>query len=134
MEIRELRAFLEVAREENMTRAAGNLHMSQPSLSKLIKSLEHELGAKLFVRRSFGLTLTKEGRVLRERARDLVGMANRIEDEFASLGNISPGRSRFCANRPRICGITWKAASLRRCLSISIRARSISPCSRRTPI
>ena len=91
MEIRELRAFLEVAREENMTRAAGNLHMSQPSLSKLIKSLEHELGAKLFVRRSFGLTLTKEGRVLRERARDLVGMANRIEDEFASLGNITGG-------------------------------------------
>ena len=82
MEIRELRAFLEVAREENMTRAAGNLHMSQPSLSKLIKSLEHELGAKLFVRRSFGLSLTKEGRVLRERARDLVGMAIRIEDEF----------------------------------------------------
>ena len=95
MEIRELRAFLEVAREENMTRAAGNLHMSQPSLSKLIKSLEHELGAKLFVRRSFGLTLTKEGRVLRERARDLVGMANRIEDEFASLGNITGGTLYF---------------------------------------
>ena len=95
MEIRELRAFLEVAREENMTRAAGTLHMSQPSLSKLIKSLEHELGAKLFVRRSFGLTLTKEGRVLRERARDLVGMANRIEDEFASLGNITGGTLYF---------------------------------------
>lgn len=95
MEIRALRAFLEVSREENMTRAAANLHMSQPSLSKLIKSLEHELGTQLFVRRSFGLTLTKEGRVLRERARDLVGMADRIEDEFASLGNVTGGTLYF---------------------------------------
>lgn len=95
MEIRALRAFLEVSREENMTRAAANLHMSQPSLSKLIRSLEHELGMKLFVRRSFGLTLTKEGQVLRERARDLVGMADRIEDEFASLGGITGGTLYF---------------------------------------
>ena len=95
MEIRALRAFLEVSREENMTRAAANLHMSQPSLSKLIRSLEHELGTKLFVRRSFGLTLTKEGQVLRERARDLVGMADRIEDEFASLGNVTGGTLYF---------------------------------------
>lgn len=95
MEIRALRAFLEVSREENMTRAAANLHMSQPSLSKLMKSLEHELGVALFMRRSFGLTLTKEGRVLRERARDLIGMADRIEDEFASLGNITGGTLYF---------------------------------------
>lgn len=95
MEIRALRAFLEVSREENMTRAAANLHMSQPALSKLMKSLEQELGAALFVRRSFGLTLTDEGCVLRERARDLVGMASRIEDEFASLGNITGGTLYF---------------------------------------
>ncbi|WP_155588348.1 LysR family transcriptional regulator [Bifidobacterium canis] len=95
MEIRALRAFLEVSREENMTRAAAELHMSQPSLSKLIKSLERELGAKLFVRRSFGLTLTEDGQLLRERARDLVGMADRIEDEFASLGNVTGGTLYF---------------------------------------
>lgn len=78
-----------------MTRAAAELHMSQPSLSKLIKSLERELGAKLFVRRSFGLTLTEDGQLLRERARDLVGMADRIEDEFASLGNVTGGTLYF---------------------------------------
>lgn len=76
-------------------RAAAELHMSQPSLSKLIKSLERELGAKLFVRRSFGLTLTEDGQLLRERARDLVGMADRIEDEFASLGNVTGGTLYF---------------------------------------
>ena len=49
MEIKTLRYFLAVAREENMTRAAENLHVTQPTLSKQLKSLEDELGQKLFL-------------------------------------------------------------------------------------
>ena len=91
MEIRTLRYFLAVAREENMTRAAELLHVTQPTLSKALKSLEDELGKKLFTRRSFSITLTEEGILLRNRAEDLVSMADKIEQEFLSLDSVSGG-------------------------------------------
>ena len=91
MEIRTLRYFLAVAREENMTRAAEILHVTQPTLSKTLKSLEDELGKKLFIRHSFSIRLTEEGVLLRNRAEDLIGMADKIEQEFLSLDDISGG-------------------------------------------
>ena len=91
MEIRTLRYFLAVAREENMTRAAETLHVTQPTLSKALKALEDELGKKLFTRHSFSIKLTDEGILLRNRAEDLVSMADRIEKEFISLDDITGG-------------------------------------------
>ena len=91
MEIRTLRYFLAVAREENMTRAAAILHVTQPTLSKQLKSLEDELGKKLFTRHSFSIRLTDEGILLRNRAEDLISMADKIEQEFVSLDDITGG-------------------------------------------
>ena len=91
MEIRTLRYFLAVAREENMTRAAEQLHVTQPTLSKALRSLEDELGKKLFTRHSFSIQLTEEGVLLRNRAEDLVSMADKIEKEFLSLDDITGG-------------------------------------------
>lgn len=91
MEIRTLRYFLAVAREENMTRAAEILHVTQPTLSKQLKSLEDELGKKLFTRHSFSIRLTDEGILLRDRAEDLIQMADKIEQEFISLNDITGG-------------------------------------------
>ena len=91
MEIRTLRYFLAVAREENMTRASETLHVTQPTLSKALKSLEDELGKKLFERHSFSISLTEEGALLRDRAEDLVTMADKIEKEFVSLDDITGG-------------------------------------------
>ena len=91
MEIRTLRYFLAVAREENMTRAAEQLHVTQPTLSKTLKALEDELGKKLFTRHSFSIALTEEGVLLRDRAEDLVSMADKIEKEFLSLDDITGG-------------------------------------------
>ena len=68
MEIRTLRYFLAVAREENVSRAAAQLHVTQPTLSKALKALEEELGKKLFIRHSFSISLTEEGILLRNRA------------------------------------------------------------------
>ena len=86
-----LRYFLAVAREENMTRAAETLHVTQPTLSKALKALEDELGKKLFTRHSFSIKLTDEGMLLRNRAEDLVSMADKIEREFISLDDITGG-------------------------------------------
>lgn len=91
MEIRTLRYFLSVAREENMSRAAEQLHVTQPTLSKALKALEDELGKKLFTRHSFSIALTEEGVLLRNRAEDLVSMADKIEQEFLSLDDITGG-------------------------------------------
>ena len=91
MEIRTLRYFLAAAREENMTKAAETLHITQPTLSKAIRALEEELGKKLFTRHSFSIRLTEEGVLLRNRAADLVNMADRIEKEFVSLDDITGG-------------------------------------------
>ena len=78
MEIRTLRYFLAIAREENMTKAAEILHVTQPTLSKTLRALEDELGKKLFTRHSFSISLTEEGILLRKRAEDLVSMADKI--------------------------------------------------------
>lgn len=91
MEIRTLRYFLAAAREENMTRAAEQLHVTQPTLSKQIQALEDELGKKLFIRHSFSIELTEEGVLLRKRAEDLVSMADKIIGEFAALNDVTGG-------------------------------------------
>lgn len=91
MELRTMRYFLAVAREENMTRAAEQLHVTQPALSRQMKALEEELGKKLFTRHSFSIQLTEEGTLLRKRAEDLISMADKITSEFLTLDDISGG-------------------------------------------
>ena len=103
MEIRSLRYFLEAAREENMSKAAERMHISQSALSKQLKGLEEELGKKLFVRHSFSIELTEEGMLLRKRAEDLLSMADKITAEFASMDDIIGGNIYFgCAESYQI--------------------------------
>ena len=91
MELRTMRYFLAVAREENMTRAAELLHVTQPTLSKQLKTLEDELGKKLFTRHSFSIQLTEEGILLRKRAADLIKLADKITEEFQTLDDVLGG-------------------------------------------
>lgn len=86
MEIRVLRYFLTVAREGSVTRAARALHLTQPTLSRQIRELEEELGQTLFSRGGRELSLTREGLLLRQRAEEIVGLAEITEKEFRSLG------------------------------------------------
>lgn len=82
MELRTLRYFLAVAQEENITRAADVLHVTQPTLSRQIMDLERELGTTLMLRGKNGLTLTDDGIFFRQRAEEIVELAGRLERAF----------------------------------------------------
>ena len=91
MEIRVLRYFLETAREGNMTKAAERLFISQPTMSKQLKELENELGAKLFIRSNYSIRLTEAGMLLRDRAEDILSLVDKTEAEFKSLEETNSG-------------------------------------------
>jgi DNA-binding transcriptional LysR family regulator len=76
MELRHLRYFIAVAEKENMTRAAAQLHVSQPPLSRQIRDLEDELGVALFDHGAKAVRLTEAGRVFLNEARAVVERAN----------------------------------------------------------
>lgn len=90
MELRVLRYFLAVAREQSITAAAETLHITQPTLSKQLRELEEELGKKLFTRGNRKITLTEEGMFLRKRAQEIVELADKTEANFAAgVGSVS---------------------------------------------
>jgi DNA-binding transcriptional LysR family regulator len=80
MELRHLRYFVAVAETLNFSRAARLLHLAQPPLSMQIKSLEDEVGTRLFDRGPRGVTLTKAGQALLPAARDALAAAERAAD------------------------------------------------------
>lgn len=84
MDIRVLQYFLTVAREESITKAAEQLHMTQPPLSRQLKDLETELGKQLLIRGSKKVTLTEDGMLLRKRAEELVDLMEKTKVELSS--------------------------------------------------
>ena len=91
MEVRVLKYFLTVAREEDITRASEILHISQPALSRQLMQLEEELGTQLFVRGRHSSTLTEAGMLLRRRAQEIVDLTEKTEQEFQNLGDTLSG-------------------------------------------
>ena len=85
MELRVLRYFLAVAREESITGAAHALHVTQPTLSRQIRDLEEELGQQLLTRGGHRVLLTPAGMLLRQRAEEIVAMADKTEAEFRAM-------------------------------------------------
>lgn len=82
MEIRVLRYFLTVAREENITRAAEKLHITQPTLSRQLHQLEEELGKQLLKRGNHDVKLTEDGMLLRKRAEEIIDLVEKTETEM----------------------------------------------------
>ncbi len=91
MELRVLRYFLTLAREENISKAAEALYITQPTLSRQLAELEKELGAQLFIRGKRGITLTEEGMLLRRRAEEMAELEDKVQREFRERGEILSG-------------------------------------------
>lgn len=84
MELRVLNYFLMAAQEENITRAAQILHITQPTLSRQLIQLEDELGKKLFERRNHNIVLTNDGLLLKRRAQEIVSLAEKTKRELSA--------------------------------------------------
>lgn len=104
MELRTLRYFLTTAEEGNITRAANILHVTQPTLSRQLMDLERELGTTLIVRGKKGIRLTDDGLFFRQRAEEIVELADKAEKAFverdgAISGIISIGATESIGSR-----------------------------------
>lgn len=91
MELRVLRYFLIVAKEQSFTKAAEQLHITQPTLSRQLAALEGELGCALFHRGGRSITLTDEGILLKRRALEILDLEDRIIDEFKGDAGVVDG-------------------------------------------
>lgn len=96
MEIRVLRYFLTVVREESITKASEVLHITQPTLSRQLAQMEEEIGVKLFDRGARKIKLTNEGILLRRRAEEILQLVDKTEKELVEQeeqveGKISVG-------------------------------------------
>jgi DNA-binding transcriptional LysR family regulator len=89
MELRVLRYFLATAQHENMTKAADELHVSQPALSQQIAELERELGVKLFRRDHRRIFLTDQGQYLQSRAQEIIDLADQTAANIGSGQEVS---------------------------------------------
>ncbi len=104
MELRVLNYFLAVAREENITKAAQMLHISQPTLSRQMMQLEEELGVKLFARSNHNIVLTEDGLLLKRRAQELIALADKTKRDFINKdaelsGEVAIGSGEFRSTR-----------------------------------
>ena len=102
MEIRVLRYFLAVVREESITKAAEALHITQPTLSRQLSQMEEEVGVRLFDRGTRKITLTNEGILLRRRAEEILQLVDTTERELVEQdeqveGKISIGCGELAA-------------------------------------
>ena len=110
MELRLLRYFLTVAKEQSFTKAAEQLHITQPTLSRQMAALEDELGITLFLRNGKRTTLTDEGILLKRRALEILNLEEKTLKELKGNediveGTITIGCGEFAAveTLARIC-------------------------------
>ena len=91
MELRVLSYFLTVAREENISRSADILHITQPTLSRQLSELEEELGVQLLNRGKRKTTLTEAGMLLRKRAEEITTLTEKTKQEFQHATAVMAG-------------------------------------------
>lgn len=83
--------FACVCKNNNITKAANELHITQPSISKSIKNLEEQLGCTLFIRNKYGVSLTNEGKILYDKIKNAVNLVESAEDDIRNILNVEEG-------------------------------------------
>lgn len=91
MDLRALRYFIEVVRQNGFTRAAEALHVTQPTISKMVKALEDEFGGQLLLREGRGVQLTDAGQVVYDRGLEILEQAQLLRSQVAEVDNITRG-------------------------------------------
>src|SRR3954469_8642026 len=91
MDIRQLTYFLEVARQQSMTKAAEVLHISQPALSKMVKGLEEELGMTLIIRTNKSSEVTDAGRIVMDYAQKMMSLLDEMSTTLSDMTNLQRG-------------------------------------------
>lgn len=95
MDIRTLRYFIEVVRQQSFTRAAQKLFVTQPTISKMLKHLEEELDCTLLVREGRRLRLTDSGQALYTRGLSILNEFHQLESELEDISSLKQGRLRL---------------------------------------
>lgn len=91
MEIRVLQYFMAVAKHEIITKAAEELHLTQPTLSRQLTDLEEELGVQLLVRGKRKTQLTEAGLMFKTRAQEILSLTEKTKEQFAKLDELVAG-------------------------------------------
>lgn len=126
MEIEELRNFLAVAQEENITRAAEYLHLTQPTLSRQMQALEAEFGKQLLIRGKRRVTLTQDGILFRKRAAEIIAMVDKTDAEMRESREDISGDIFIGAGETDVMRLVAKAAQELKKQHPGIRFRIIS--------
>lgn len=98
MNLYHLRVFQTVAEHEHITRASEELILSQPAVTKIIQSLEHETGLELIERHGRRIVLTHAGHVLHSYARRMFALEREMEEALAALQDVEAGEIKLAAN------------------------------------
>jgi DNA-binding transcriptional LysR family regulator len=91
VELRALRYFVEVVRQQSFTVAAEQMFVTQPTISKMVKSLEDEIGSPLLLRDGRQMVLTDAGRIVYQRGQDVLAAHAQLQAELNDLGTLGSG-------------------------------------------
>src|SRR5919106_2483198 len=108
----QLRVIDAVRRHGSVTAAAGELHYTQPSLSHHLSRLEAQTGTRLLQRVGRGIRLTEAGRLLADRAAEIIGRVDSATAGLSTLVGLNAGRVRLAGFNSVMCSLVPRAAAV----------------------
>ena len=112
MELRTLRYFVALAQEGSVSAAAKSLHVTQPTLSRQLASLEDELHQQLYLRKHNGIQLTREGSILLRYAQEITALAEKAAEDIAPTAATIKGKVHIGAGETQVMGLVARAMSI----------------------